>query len=100
MSEASDWERFLMDQRTDLQCPTAREYLQRLMVDGLLEQFERDLHQVLTRYRSYLAVREQRGEPVGDRVPSVEQVREQLQELKDQLALEAMSSLETLLASQ
>lgn len=100
MSEASDWERFLVDARTDMTCPRAREYLQRLMVDGLVEQVDRDVAQILTRYRSYLAVREQRGEPVGDRVPSVEQVREQLQELKDQLALEAMSSLETLLASQ
>ena len=65
MSEASDWERFLVDARTDTACPRAREYLQRLMVDCLVEQVDRDVAQILTRYRSYLAVREQRGEPSG-----------------------------------
>lgn len=99
MSEASDWERFLMDPRTDMACPRAREYLQRLMVDCLVEQVDRDVAQILTRYRSYLAVREQRGESGGDRVPQVEQLRRALSELKEQIALEAMASFEVLMAS-
>lgn len=98
MSEASDWERFLVDARTDTACPRAREYLQRLMVDCLVEQVDRDVAQILTRYRSYLAVREQRGEPSGDRVPQVEQLRQALSELRERVALEAMASLEALLA--
>ena len=98
MSEASDWERYLMDERMDLKCPDARSYLQRLMVDCLVEQVERDMAQILTRYRSYLAVREQRGEQLDMRVPQVEQLRQALSELKEQMALEAMASLEVLLA--
>lgn len=98
MSEASDWERYLVDERTDWKCPDARSYLQRLMVDCLVEQVERDMAQILTRYRSYLAVRKQRGEQLGPRVPQVEQLRQALSELKEQMALEAMASLEALLA--
>lgn len=99
MSEASDWERYLMDKQVDLKCPSAREYLHRLMVDCLVERVDRDMAQILTRYRSYLAVREQRGDPPLDSAgPSVEQLRDALSELKEQMALEAMASLEALLA--
>ncbi len=99
MSEASEWERYLMDKQVDLKCPSAREYLQRLMVDCLVERVDRDMAQILTRYRSYLAVREQRGDsPLDPAGPSVEQLRDALSELKEQMALEAMASLEMLLS--
>lgn len=99
MSEASDWERYLMDKQMDLKCPNAREYLQRLMVDQLVSQMDYEMAQILTRYRSYLAVREQRGDPPLDPAgPSVEQLRDALDKLKQEMALEAMTSLEVLLA--
>ena len=101
MSEASEWERYLLSQRTEVRFPTVRSHLQYLMVTQLAEAIDRQIAQILTQHRSYLAVREQRGDPpslsdVG--APPIERVREALEELRQALLLEAMQSLEVLLA--
>ena len=79
--------------------PTARTLLQRLMVDQLVWWIDQEMIQIITRYRSYLTLREQRGEPMDSHTPTVEQLRQSLSEFKEQMALEAMQSLEVLLAA-
>lgn len=101
MSEASEWERYLLNQSAERHFPTVRSHLQYLMVTQLAEAIDRQIAQILTQHRSYLAVREQRGDPpslsdVG--APPIERVREALEELRQALLLEAMQSLEVLLA--
>lgn len=101
MSEASEWERYLLSQRTEVRFPTVRSHLQHLMVTQLAEAIDRQIAQILTQHRSYLAVREQRGDPVclsDTNPPSFEQVRKALDELSQSWLLEAMKSLEVLLS--
>lgn len=100
MSEAGEWERYLLSQSAERHFPTVRSHLQYLMVTQLAETIDRQIAQILTQHRSYLAVREQRGDTLeGEKdSPSLERVRGALEELRQALLLEAMQSLEVLLA--
>jgi hypothetical protein len=103
MSEASEWERYLLSQSAERHFPTVRSHLQYLMVTQLAEAIDRQIAQILTQHRSYLAVREQRGDSpsLSDAgAPPIERVRSALEELRQALLLEAMQSLEVLLAAQ